>query len=75
MIPSNKFVCNCRSVSKHEILRAIRKSGAQSFVDVQHITLAATGCGRCKSEVMRITDAELERLRIENKQLRINFDN
>jgi NAD(P)H-nitrite reductase large subunit len=70
----SKFICNCKCVTKGEILGSIRKKGADSFSDVRTITLATTGCGRCKSEVESIVEAELKKHTIRKMQLRIDFD-
>ena len=68
-----KFVCNCKCVTKAEVIASIRKNGANSFPDVRTITLATTGCGRCKPEVESIVDTELRRHAVRNMQLRIDF--
>ena len=69
----NKFVCNCKCVTKKEILGSIRKKGADSFLEVRTITLATTGCGRCKPEVERIVLDELTSHDVRRMQLKIDF--
>lgn len=69
----NKFVCNCKCVTKKEILGSIRKKGADSFLEVRAITLATTGCGRCKPEVERIVLDELTSHDVRRMQLKIDF--
>lgn len=75
MLQRVKFICNCKSVSKGEILTSIRKKGANSFSDVRTITLATTGCGRCKFEVESIVNDELKKHTDRNMQLKIDFGN
>ena len=43
---NSRVVCFCNEVSEREIV-AVLKKGARSVHDVQKITGAATGCGRC----------------------------
>ena len=69
----SKFVCNCKCVTKKEILGSIRKKGADSFLEVRAITLATTGCGRCKPEVERIVLDELTSHDVRRMQLKIDF--
>lgn len=73
MVSRSKFVCNCRCVSKSEILYAIRRKGAKSYLDVIAITSATTGCGRCRIEVDSIVDAELKKVKIADQQLKLDF--
>lgn len=75
MLQRVKFICNCKSVSKGEILTSIRKKGANSFSDVRAITLATTGCGRCKPDVESIVNKELQKHLGRKMQLRIDFGN
>jgi len=75
MSQSAKFVCNCKCVSKAEIIASIRKKGANSFSEVRTITLATTGCGRCKSNVENIVNIELEKHTTRMMQLKIDFGN
>lgn len=73
MLKKNKFVCDCKCVTKREIASSIRTKGATSFNDVRTITMASTGCGRCKFEVESIVNAELNQINAQNIQYRINF--
>jgi NAD(P)H-nitrite reductase large subunit len=75
MSKNAKFVCNCKCVSKSEILNSIRKKGANSFSEVRTITLATTGCGRCKSDVENIVNEELKKHAARMMQLKIDFGN
>ncbi len=43
----SEFVCNCNSVTKGEILTAIRENGLKTREQVATCTLAGTGCGSC----------------------------
>lgn len=54
-----KIICNCLSVSEHEILDAIKNKGARTVADVQDITGAGTSCGSCIPEIEEILDKEL----------------
>ncbi|HNV51835.1 MAG TPA: (2Fe-2S)-binding protein [Tenuifilaceae bacterium] len=71
----SKFICNCKCVSKSEILSSIRKKGANSFSDVRTITLATTGCGRCKSDVENIVNQEMKKHSVRMMQFKIDFGN
>jgi len=73
MSTSIKFICNCKSVTKKEIINAIRKNNAQTLNDVRVITYATSGCGRCKSEVQGIIDTEIAKSKNKGVQYRINF--
>jgi NAD(P)H-nitrite reductase len=67
------IICTCKSVTKKEILIAIR-NGAQTITDIQIITKASTGCGRCKATITSILEKEQAKIRKQDSQLRINFD-
>jgi NAD(P)H-nitrite reductase large subunit len=67
------IICSCKGVTKSEIIKAV-KGGAQNIVDIQMLTKASTGCGRCKGIIHTILSKELEKLQEQNSQLRINFD-
>ena len=49
-IKKSKLLCLCNLVSEKEIL-SVLKRGARNLEEVQKITLATTGCGRCKGEI------------------------
>jgi len=53
-----RTVCLCNGVTEEEILR-ILKRGAKDLAEVKEFTLAASSCGRCKSEVETITNSYL----------------
>ena len=65
-------ICLCRSVTREQIIAAVR-AGARSLPAVQQATLAATGCGTCFprlyevfEEAMRIVaDEEAGQRRLE----------
>ena len=44
-------VCNCNSVSKGTIVKAIREKDCKTVADVARCTKASTGCGSCASLV------------------------
>ncbi|WP_320052849.1 (2Fe-2S)-binding protein [uncultured Acetobacteroides sp.] len=67
------IICNCKGVTKREILTAI-KNGTQTITDIQIITKASTGCGRCKATISSILDKERVKALKKGTQLRINFD-
>jgi NAD(P)H-nitrite reductase large subunit len=52
--PENKRVCICKGVSLYAILDAIHFKNAKSQEDIERITNASTGCGRCRIKVERI---------------------
>ncbi len=68
-----KYVCDCKSVKAFEIRKAVRESGAETIIDIQNLTKASTGCGRCKGEVTRIMENELEKKRAVGSQLKFDF--
>ena len=53
-----RVVCQCNGVTETEILRILKK-GAKNVDEVSKITLASTGCGRCKGEIIMITNSYL----------------
>lgn len=57
----SKIICKCKKVSEYEILFSIRNQNAKVWGDIQRITGASTGCGRCGSTVQRILASELEK--------------
>jgi NAD(P)H-nitrite reductase large subunit len=67
------YICECKSVKAHEIRSAIKTKGAQTFLDIQNITKASTGCGRCKQPVTDIINAELCKIEAKGKQMRLDF--
>ncbi len=69
----SKYICECKGVGKFEIVKSVRNLNACTFVDVQNLTKAATGCGRCKPMVDKIIKEELSKKNIREQQLRINF--
>ena len=48
-VKKSKLICLCNGVSEREILVAL-KQGARDLEEIKKITLATTGCGRCKGE-------------------------
>lgn len=54
------IICNCMSVSEHEIVYAIHKQGALMLQDIEDITGAMSGCGSCTEEVEDILQRELD---------------
>ncbi|PKP36836.1 MAG: hypothetical protein CVT98_06980 [Bacteroidetes bacterium HGW-Bacteroidetes-15] len=66
-------ICQCKAVKAHEIKKAVRVKEAQTLLDIQNLTKAATGCGRCKQSVTDILNDELKKIRAKGKQLRFDF--
>lgn len=67
-------ICECKAVRKVEIISAIKRNMAETMLDIQNLTKAATGCGRCKPYVNQILEEELRKINRKDKQLKINFD-
>jgi bacterioferritin-associated ferredoxin len=67
----NKLVCICNSVTEMEI-RKILKKGARSTTDIQKLTIAGTGCGRCIREIDSLVENHLKNLK-PNPQQKIEF--
>lgn len=53
-------ICNCKFVFKSEIVDAINHKNALNIEDIQRITGASTGCGRCTRTVNSILKETLE---------------
>ena len=68
----DKLICLCNHVTEKEILFYLRK-GAGSLADIQHLTHAGTGCGRCRGEISKIIERFKKKQAIDN-QLKINFE-
>jgi NAD(P)H-nitrite reductase large subunit len=71
MLRKSKMICLCNGVTEKEILQ-ILKRGAKDLEDVKKFTLAATSCGRCKSEVETIMKSHLSGKKTDLQQ-NINF--
>ncbi|MGL5346471.1 MAG: (2Fe-2S)-binding protein [Peptostreptococcaceae bacterium] len=50
---ANKIICNCKQVSYLDIRMAMVK-GARTLDEIKEMTGAATGCGRCASDIEKI---------------------
>jgi len=46
-----EIVCYCKGVIKSEIIKAIELKNANRIEDIQRITQASTGCGRCTNYI------------------------
>lgn len=73
MTHKSKYICECKAVTANEIKRAVRNKGAESILDIQNLTKASTGCGRCKDLVIEIIQLEVKKIEAKGKQLRIDF--
>jgi len=49
----DKMICHCKQVSYLDIRKAMIK-GARTLDEIKEMTGAATGCGRCASEIEKI---------------------
>lgn len=69
---NNNIICFCSNTNVKEVKRIVKKP---TFVvgDVQRITGASMGCGRCRQNVERLIDNELS-FKKYNTQIKINFD-
>ena len=54
------LVCKCMAVTEDEIVYTIKNKNAHTIADIQRITGASTGCGRCGVKVQHIIDEQLE---------------
>jgi nitrite reductase (NADH) large subunit len=68
-----KYACDCKSVKGSDVRRSIRESGAETLVDIQNLTKASTGCGRCKPQVVAILESELKRINLAGRQLKLDL--
>jgi len=55
-----RIVCKCMSVTDHEIEEAVL-DGARNFIEVQEKTKISTVCGKCKDEVIQLTNQYIEK--------------
>jgi NAD(P)H-nitrite reductase large subunit len=65
-------ICHCKQVTKKEIVSFIRKHPDISENELVSSTKASTGCGRCRSEVVKICN-ETKATLPANVQLKIAF--
>jgi nitrite reductase (NADH) large subunit len=63
----NKIVCICSTVTEREI-RKILKKGARTTAEIQKLTAAGTGCGRCLREIDTLVENHLKNLKPEPQQ-------
>lgn len=69
----NPEICSCHLVKRTEIRKAIQKNGAKTVSDIQVLTRAGTGCGRCKPVILDILkENEINQILAE-RQTRIVF--
>ncbi|HUK57084.1 MAG TPA: FAD-dependent oxidoreductase [Nitrospiria bacterium] len=59
-LPDTTLVCNCHSVTKAEIVGAIREKNCKTRDSVAECTKASTGCGSCATLVEQILENVLE---------------
>jgi len=57
----DEIICFCRCVTKSEIIEAIINKKAKNIEDIQLITKASTGCGRCKTMVISVLSENLQK--------------
>ncbi|MEW5846633.1 MAG: (2Fe-2S)-binding protein [Bacteroidota bacterium] len=73
MKKNKKIICHCNGVSEQAIVKTIHQKGAFGMYDIQRLTLAATGCRRCFAQVEEILVSELDKLKVNGVQLKINL--
>lgn len=52
----NETICNCMSVTRGEIMDAIKAKGLKTVEQVGDETGAGTGCGGCQDQIQEILD-------------------
>lgn len=62
--PGERVVCNCNKVTEKAIEEAI-SAGARSVAALGAATRAGTGCGSCKTELVRCLQASIAATRLE----------
>jgi len=72
-VKKTKLVCLCNGVSDKDIL-GILKRGARDLDEVKKLTLATSGCGRCKGETEAIIHHYFSG-KAPDSQQRLNFKN
>jgi NAD(P)H-nitrite reductase large subunit len=60
MNSEENIICNCMSVSEHELVYSIQRQDALTLQDIEDITGAMSGCGSCTEEVEDILQRELD---------------
>ena len=55
------IICNCNSVTRGEIIKAILEKGARTLDDVKRLTGASTSCGSCADLVLEILKKRVEK--------------
>ncbi|MFO8023167.1 MAG: (2Fe-2S)-binding protein [Perlabentimonas sp.] len=73
MAKADKYICECKAVFPSEVAIAIKKKNARTLFDIQNLTKASTGCGRCKTQLLMLIESEIKRNDKAGKQLKINF--
>jgi nitrite reductase [NAD(P)H] large subunit len=58
-LPDNALICNCHSITKGEIVRAIREKNCKTRDGIAECTKATTGCGGCATSVEQILETVL----------------
>lgn len=56
---NSKTVCQCFDVSEDLIIEVIRQNKLQSIQEITNYTKAAGFCGKCKEEIQKILDTEM----------------
>ncbi|MGB4328638.1 MAG: (2Fe-2S)-binding protein [Tenuifilum sp.] len=73
MKKNEKIICHCNGVSEQAVLKSIYQNGAFEMHDIQRLTLASTSCRRCFTQVEEILVSELDKLKVNGVQLKIDF--
>jgi len=59
-LPDTAIICNCHSVTKAEIVGAIREKNCKTRDGIAECTKATTGCGGCADQVDQILESVLD---------------
>lgn len=70
---SGRLICICNFVDEKEI-KSLVKKGANSTLEIQHLTRAGTTCGRCLPLIDEIVNSGLkEKIHDQQKKLNLGF--
>ena len=68
-----ELICSCNSVSRGEVIDAIRKKKASQLADIQLLCGAGIRCGRCIPIIEDILASEFNSNKKGDGQLRMDF--
>ena len=55
----NKIICQCFDVKEDLIVDVIKKNNLKTIEEITNYTKAGGGCGKCKNELQKILDNEI----------------